>query len=256
VRVGRVWIDALDLGAALDEIVALVRAGRGGAVFTPNVDHVVTAETSAHFSAAYDAASLSLVDGTPVLWAARLLGTPLPEKVSGSDLVVPLARVAAAHGWRVYLLGAGPGVAAAAAERLRALCGTNVVGWDDAIISADGGAGEGAVLERIRQARPHLIFVALGSPKQELWIHRVRGEIRPAVAVGVGASLDFVAGHVRRAPPWMSRAGVEWLYRLAQEPRRLWRRYLVQDPAFVGIVLRAMLVARRERKRAAEGGAA
>jgi len=256
VRIGSLWIDALDFADALDEIAALVRSGSGGAIFTPNVDHVVMAERDARLRAAYDAASLALVDGMPVLWASRLLGTPLPEKVSGSDLVMPLARVAAAHGWRVYLLGGGPGTAAAAAEWLRAFCGVHVVGHDDAVITLDGsGPGEDAVLQRIRRARPQLVLVALGSPKQELWIHRVRHHIRPAVAIGVGATLDFVAGRVRRAPPWMSRLGLEWLYRLAQEPRRLWRRYLVQDPAFLWILARTLLLARSRRTRTVEGGA-
>lgn len=247
VRIGQLWIDAIDFQGALEEIAALVRTGRGGTVFTPNVDHIVMAETNARFREAYRDASLSLVDGTPVLWAARLLRTPLPEKVSGSDLVIPLARLAGAQGWRVYLLGGGPGVAAQAAERLRNECGTNVVGHDDAVISIDGNADEPQVLARIRRARPHLILVALGAPKQELWTQRVRDEIRPAVAVCVGASLDFVAGRVARAPRWMSAAGIEWLYRLAQEPRRLWRRYLVQDPKFLWVVARTLREARERR---------
>jgi N-acetylglucosaminyldiphosphoundecaprenol N-acetyl-beta-D-mannosaminyltransferase len=183
----------------------------------------------------------------PVLWAARLLGVRLPEKVSGSDLVVPLARLAADRGWRVYLLGGGPGVAAVVADRLRAMCGVEIVGCDDAMISADGNADEGAVLDRIRRARPHLLLAALGSPKQELWIDRVRGRLAPVVAIGVGAAFDFISGRAARAPRWISAAGLEWLYRLLHEPRRLWRRYLVQDPAFLRIVARALLDARARR---------
>jgi N-acetylglucosaminyldiphosphoundecaprenol N-acetyl-beta-D-mannosaminyltransferase len=127
------------------------------------------------------------------------------------------------------------------------MCGTNVVGYDDAMISIDGNAEEQAVLARIREARPDLILVALGAPKQELWTQRVRAEIGPAVAVCIGASLDFVTGRVARAPRWISAAGLEWLYRLVQEPRRLWRRYLVQDPKFAWVVARTLCEPRYRR---------
>jgi N-acetylglucosaminyldiphosphoundecaprenol N-acetyl-beta-D-mannosaminyltransferase len=247
VRIGTLWMDAVTFDEALDTIAELVQAGRGGAVFTPNVDHIVMAESNERFRQAYAGANLSLVDGTPVFWASRVLGTPLPEKVSGSDLVVPLARRAAEQGWRVYLLGGAPGVAAEAAERLRLVHGTNVVGHDDAMISLSGNDGERAVIDRIRRARPNLLLVALGAPKQELFTQRVRDAIRPAVAVAIGASLDFVTGRVTRAPRWMSTLGLEWVYRLAQEPRRLWRRYLVQDPKFLWVVARTFLAARRSR---------
>ncbi len=247
VRVGTVWIDAVSFSEALEAIADLVNTGQGGSVFTPNVDHIVGAESNARFRAAYGAASLSLVDGTPVLWASRLLGTSLPAKISGSDLIVPLARLAAERGWRVYLLGGAPGVAAEAAERLRSSLGTNVVGYDDARISLDGTGDEQPVLDRIRLARPDLVFVALGSPKQELWSERVRDAIRPAVAVAIGASLDFVTGRVARAPRWMSAAGLEWIYRLAQEPGRLWRRYLIQDPKFLWVVVRTLFEPRHRR---------
>jgi N-acetylglucosaminyldiphosphoundecaprenol N-acetyl-beta-D-mannosaminyltransferase len=239
VRLGRLWVDSLTFADALDAVARLVDEGRGGAIFTPNVDHVVQAEGDAALRRAYRRARLSFADGAPLVWASHLLRTPLPAKLSGSDMIVPLAALAGERGWRLYLLGGQPGAAAVAAERLRARCGVTVVGVDDAMVTADGsGAADAAVVARVRAARPDLIFVGLGAPKQELWIARVLDEIRPAVAIGVGASLDFLAGRVRRAPRWMSRAGLEWTYRLAQEPKRLWRRYLVRGPRFVGIVLR------------------
>jgi N-acetylglucosaminyldiphosphoundecaprenol N-acetyl-beta-D-mannosaminyltransferase len=248
VRIGELWMDALTFAEALDEIAALVAAGRGGSVLTPNVDHIVTAESHAGLREAYRRASLSLVDGMPVLWAARLLGTPLPEKVSGSDLVMPLMRRAAAEGWRVYLVGGAPGVAAEAAEKLRRQCGVNVVGHDAPMVRADGSSqDEASLVRRIERARPHLVLVALGAPKQEMWIERMRATLGAAVAVGVGASLDFVVGRVKRAPVWMSRVGLEWLYRLASEPRRLWRRYLLRDPQFLFTVLRTMREPRARR---------
>lgn len=252
VRIGEAWIDALTFDAAIASIAALVERGTGGVVVTPNVDHIVRLAHDAAFRAVYARADLSLADGQPVLWAARALGTPLPQKVSGSDLVLPIARLAAERGWRVYLLGGSPGAAEGAAERMRREYGTDIVGIDAPSVSVDGDpATEEAIVARIRVARPHVVLVAFGAPKQERLSARIRDAVRPAVLLCVGVSLSFVAGHVRRAPAWMSRVGLEWLYRLLQEPRRLWRRYLIEDPQFAGIVWRTARLPRAEREQPA-----
>jgi N-acetylglucosaminyldiphosphoundecaprenol N-acetyl-beta-D-mannosaminyltransferase len=248
-RLGWLEIDPVTLAGALDAIEALVRRGGGGVVVTPNVDHVVIAERREDFRAAYAAADLSLADGAPIVWASHLLGAPLPEKVSGSDLLLPLLDRAAARGWRVFLLGALPGVADTAADRLRER-GVGVAGTAAPFVRIGPGERDqegDAAIEVIRAARPDLVLVAFGAPKQELWMHRRRGTLAPAVLVGVGAGLDFLAGRVRRAPKWVSHAGLEWLWRLGREPRRLWRRYLVDDPRFLAVLLRTM----RERRRKA-----
>ncbi|HTA89994.1 MAG TPA: WecB/TagA/CpsF family glycosyltransferase [Polyangiaceae bacterium] len=243
VRVGKLPIDVVDFQGALDVIDQLVRAGNGGTVFTPNVDHIVMAEHNERFRQAYQAASLSLVDGTPVLWASRLLRTPLPMKVSGSDLVMPLMERAAERGHRVYFLGGAPGVAEMARQKLAAVLPTlQVVGIDASRIDVSGDlSGVDDIVERIQNARPDLVLVALGAPKQEIWSQGRLNLLKPAVLIGVGASLDFVAGIQKRAPRWMSSMGVEWLYRLAQEPRRLAGRYLLRDPEFCWILLRQLL---------------
>jgi N-acetylglucosaminyldiphosphoundecaprenol N-acetyl-beta-D-mannosaminyltransferase len=243
-------MDALTFDEALSVIAQMVRNGAGGAVFTPNVDHVVLAERIAEFRDAYAQASLVVADGMPVVWASWLLGTPLPEKVSGSDLLLPLARLSAQNGWRVYLVGGAPGAAEEATRLLSSQWGVRVAGVDVPSVSDAGQcADEESILERIRIARPDLIFVALGTPKQELWIGRLRQRLAPAVVIGVGAGLDFLIGRVPRAPRWMSSLGLEWLFRLAREPRRLWRRYLLRDPLFCLIVARALASARSRRVR-------
>ena len=246
VRLGALPIDQLTFREALDAIAAMIEGGQGGTVFTPNVDHVVMADHDERFRNAYAAASLSLVDGMPVLWAARLLGLRLPEKISGSDLVWPLLERAEQRQWRVYILGGAPGVGAKAAERLKErFPRIALVGVDAPRIDMDAPAEtRTGVLESVRAARPDLVLVALGAPKQELWIAEAASELRPAVLLGIGAAVDFIAGTARRAPPWLSAAGLEWLYRLAREPRRLWKRYLLRDPEFALIVLRQ---ARRSR---------
>jgi N-acetylglucosaminyldiphosphoundecaprenol N-acetyl-beta-D-mannosaminyltransferase len=249
-RLGPVEIDPVTLEQAIDAIERLVARGRGGFVVTPNVDHVVIAERRADFREAYAAASLSLADGQPIVWASRLLGAPLPGKVSGSDLVLPLMVRAARLGWRVFLLGAAPGVAEIAAERLGRDRGVEVVGTAAPFVKVGPGEPDpegDAAAEAIRAARPDLVLVAFGAPKQELWMHRRQAALAPAVLLGIGASLDFVAGRVRRAPPLVSRIGLEWLWRLAREPRRLWRRYLVDDPRFLRVLWHEMRRRRRMR---------
>jgi N-acetylglucosaminyldiphosphoundecaprenol N-acetyl-beta-D-mannosaminyltransferase len=169
--------------------------------------------------------------------------------VSGSDLVVPLVGRAADNGMRVYFLGAAEGIGARAAATLKERFPKLIVAGVESprINLAEDKSHRADILARLKAAKPDLVLVALGAPKQELWIDEVVDELRPAVFVGIGASLDFVAGSVRRAPAWMSRNGLEWAFRLGQEPKRLWRRYLLQDPKFAAIVLRTMRLPHGER---------
>jgi len=242
IDIGTLPLDVVDFEGALDAIDRLIRAKNGGTVFTRNVDHIVMAEHDERFRAAYRAASLSLVDGTPVLWASRLLRKPLPAKISGSDLVMPLMQRAAERGYRVYFLGGAEGVAELAKSKLEAsLPGIRIVGTDASRIDVNRPLDQDEVVERIQRAAPDLVLVALGAPKQELWSFTRAERLKPAVLLGVGASLDFVAGVQKRAPRWMSKAGLEWLTRLAQEPRRLAARYLLRDPEFCLILMRQLL---------------
>jgi len=237
VRVGSLELDVLNRAEAVDAVVRLVREGRGGTVFTPNVDHIVQAEHNEVFRAAYTRTELSFVDGTPVLWAAKLLGTPLPEKLSGSDMLDPLLERAAQEGMRVVLLGGGPGIAELAAKNLRERLPTlQVVDTLAPRLGLTANDEERACVERLVRARADLIFVCLGAPKQELFSDRNREALAPAVLVGFGAAVDFAAGTLPRAPGWMSRAGLEWAFRLGREPRRLASRYLLRDPEFLKIV--------------------
>lgn len=242
IRIGSLPVDSVSLALALDVIDRLVREKRGGTVFTPNVDHVVQAEHDPRFRAAYAAVSLSLVDGMPLMWASRWLKTPLPEKISGSDFVLPLMHRAAERGHRVYFLGGAPGAAELAKQKLLERLPTlKIVGIDDARIDVNGSPDvQRPILDRISAAQPDLLLVALGAPKQEIWSHEHRSALSGTVVIGVGASLDFIAGTVRRAPRWLSNLGLEWLYRLGQEPRRLAKRYLWRDPQFFKIVARQM----------------
>jgi N-acetylglucosaminyldiphosphoundecaprenol N-acetyl-beta-D-mannosaminyltransferase len=245
VRLGAIYAHSLTSEEALDRVEELVGSRRGGYVVTPNVDHVVQAEENEALRAAYQDASLSLVDGQPLVWLSKLMGDPFPEKISGSDFVPRVIERAAARGWRLFFLGAAEGVAAKAADVLR----ETYPGIQIEVHSPSFGFEQDPeesrdVLARVRAAEPDVLVLALGCPKQELLMHRWRTELDATVAIGAGATLDFLAGNVQRSPAWMSDAGLEWLYRLAREPRRLAYRYLVRDPQILGIAWRTL---RQER---------
>lgn len=249
VRLGKLFADALSRPEAIDMICERARNGGGGFVVTPNLDHLCLAERLPALRAAYDETFLSLVDGMPLVWWAKWMGQAFPEKVSGSDLLLPLCEQAAARGLRVFFLGAPPGVARRAAERLTKqipalqVCGTlsPPLGFEDMPDTA-------AWVQRcVQQAKPNLVFVALGCPKQETWMRTHYRSLAPALLLGVGAAIEFVAGTKTRAPQWVSEAGLEWLHRLSQDPKRLWHRYLVRDATGLSILLRSLRMPPEDR---------
>ena len=223
--------------AAVDHALA---TGTRGYVVTPNVDHLVEYERNASYRAACDGAWLRLADGMPIVWASHVLGRPLPARVAGSDLLPALCRLAAARGHSIFLLGGQAGVAERAAARLTAECpGLRIAGLHapPAGFDPDGPASEAAVAA-VNAVRPALLFLGLGTPKQEVWLHRRWDRLGATVAICCGAAIDFAAGVQIRAPRWMRDAGLEWAWRLGRDPRRLWKRYLVRDAAVVGIFLK------------------
>lgn len=245
-----VEIDALSLPEALTEIAQRVAAGGPSLIVTPNVDHLVKLQDDSAFAAAYRAADLVLADGAPVLWACRALGRPLPGKVSGSDLGPALAAQCAQLGHSLYLLGGRPGAADEAARRLQARHpGLRIAGTDCPPFRFERTpALNRATIERVRAAAADVLLVGLGAPRQELWLHRHLDELGAKVALGVGITIEFMAGRVQRAPRVLQRVGLEWSWRLAMEPRRLWRRYLLDDPVFFRLVARQWRQERQERR--------
>lgn len=224
---------------ALERLVQLACGDRPAYAVTANVDHVVRLCRNPQLRPLYADADLSVADGMPVVWASRLLGVPLPERVAGSDLFPALCAKAAEHGLSVFFLGGALGTAQRAAEILRArhpplrVAGTYCPEYG---FERDPAASERA-LQAVRAAAPDILFVGLGSPKQENWIAANRAACRAKLSIGVGISFSFISGHVSRAPRWMQRIGLEWCHRLVQEPGRLWKRYLIDDAAFLGRVL-------------------
>ena len=232
VRIADLEIHAVTFEDTVDWILRRARSGHGGAVCTPNADYVVRAHSSPSFRAAIEAADLRVPDGMAIIYAARLAGRPLRSTVTGRLLLPRLAEEAAREGWSIALFGAGPGVATAAAAALeRRLPGLEVVAAESPRMGLQiGDPDDAAAVERLRTSGARIIFVALGAPRQETWMANHREALDPAILIGVGAAFDIVAGRFREAPRWMTRVGLEWLFRLVQEPRRLARRYLVDDP--------------------------
>ncbi len=249
IRLGTIHADYLTLAETLHAIENLVEAGQGGFVVTPNVDHVVMAETNADLRAVYEHAALSLADGMPLKWMSSLLGDPLPEKVSGSDLVKPLLQHAAKKEMRVYFMGSAPGVAQQAADKLHEeIDHLQIVGIDSPPFGFDKSPDqEKEIMERMIGTKPDLVLLALGCPKQELLAYRWYQRAAPAVFLCIGASLDFIAGKVKRAPRWMSTVGLEWVYRLSQDPKNLAKRYLMRDLAIFPIFGRMLATSKDER---------
>jgi N-acetylglucosaminyldiphosphoundecaprenol N-acetyl-beta-D-mannosaminyltransferase len=222
-----------------DETLALVErfiAGREPhQICTVNPEFIMAAQRDEMFRNVINKAALCLPDGVGVLWAARRLGHPLRERVGGTDMAERIAARAAQTGWRMYFLGAAPGVAEEAAAVLQArYLGLAMVGT---FAGSPARAEEDAIVERILAARPDVLLVAFGAPSQDVWIARNQLRLRMPAAMGVGGAFDFIAGVTRRAPGWVQRLGFEWLHRLVHEPWR-WRRQLAL-PHFVWRVLRA-----------------
>ena len=246
VELAGVPIASLSRDAVVRIVGDALRAGRGGWVITTNVDHLKRCQSDRALAALYHEADLVVADGMPLLWATRLRRTPLPDRVAGSDLVGLLAADAAEAGRSLYLLGGAPGAAEAAAAQLsRTIPELRLAGWSCPLVDPiPSDAQVDAVARELQKASPDLVYVALGAPKQEWLIHRLRERFPSTWWMGVGISLSFIANHVARAPAWMQRSGLEWLHRLSQEPERLAKRYLLDDLPFA-----AMLLARSLRER-------
>lgn len=233
-------IDSVTMEETLERMESLIRARRPSYVVTPNVDVLVQLQTDREFKRIYDGAALVLPDGVPLIWAGKFLGTPFKAKVSGSDLFVEFCEFASKKGFKVYFMGAMPGVAAKAADILmKRYPGLKVVGTHSPSFGFEKNEAECAdIVQRIRAASPDVLFVGLGSPKQEKWTDRFKDKHGVPVSVMCGISFDYVAGTVKRAPRWMQNVGLEWFFRLCIEPKRLWKRYLVDDPKYFWLVLR------------------
>jgi N-acetylglucosaminyldiphosphoundecaprenol N-acetyl-beta-D-mannosaminyltransferase len=231
-------IDRITMDDALTLSEQYIASGEPHHIVTADASMVVTVDMDGEFREIVEHADLVTADGAGILWACKRLGTPIPAKVSGVDLSEKLIALSAQKGWRVFLFGAGPGVAEAAAEKMRAKYpGANIVGTRDGFFKPED---EETIVARIHEAKPDILLVALGIPKQEKFITRHKEALGVPVMIGVGGTLDVFSGTVKRAPVWMQKASLEWFYRLTSDPKQFKKRLEKQRllPKFVMMTLK------------------
>lgn len=235
-------IDNLTMDETLDAIDSLIKEDNCSYVVTPNVDHIVQLEKDEELKRVYENASLILTDGKPLIWISNWYKTPIKEKISGSDLFPKVCELAANKNYTMYLLGAAEGVADTATKNLmKKYPGLNVVGTYSPPFGFEKNEQEmHKIKTQIQEAHPDILIVGLGCPKQEKFMYYHCKELGVPISFGLGASIDFEAGNIKRAPKWMSNHGLEWLYRFSKEPKRLFKRYFVDD-------LKIIKVARKYR---------
>jgi N-acetylglucosaminyldiphosphoundecaprenol N-acetyl-beta-D-mannosaminyltransferase len=247
VLVDGIPFDPITFDHAVDLIARWAIEGSGGYVVTPNVDYVVKARRNPAFREALLGARLRVPDGMGIVYGSRVAGRPLPGTVTGRLLPEAVGRRLAANGRSIAVFGGPPGVAEAAAAELTRRGARVAFAGSPPLGLRPGSAEDLAAVREIAASGASVVFVGLGAPKQELWLEAHQRELGTSVLVGVGAALDLLAGRFRIAPPWMTRLGLEWAFRLAQEPRRLARRYLWDDPRFFGWMLASRVRGRRSQ---------
>jgi N-acetylglucosaminyldiphosphoundecaprenol N-acetyl-beta-D-mannosaminyltransferase len=244
IQVAGVRVDVTTLSEARARARDALAGGSLFQVSTVNMDFLAGAQASPEVKQALARSSLNVPDGAPVVWLGRLLGHRVPERVAGADLAPMLVRDAAAAGAGVFLLGGEQGVAARAAARwTETIPGVRIAGWYEPPRAPVDQMDHDEIIGRIERSGARVLLVAFGHPKQELWIDRNRDRLPVSIAIGVGQVLDLVAGRVHRAPRWMQRAGLEWFYRMAREPRRLAGRY-VTDAHLLGSIATSITLER------------
>lgn len=220
----------------LDTVASFIRSGAPHQHVVVNVDKLVKADRDPSLRAIINECALVNVDGMPVVWSSRLLGRPLKERVAGIDLFEALMGRAAKEGWRVYLLGAAENVVGAVCDvYAKKYDGLRIVGFRNGYWTS---TEEASVAAEISSVHPDILFVAISSPKKEQFLAKYQGLMKIPFAMGVGGTFDVAVGRVKRAPMWMRRSGLEWFYRFLQEPRRMFRRYFIDDVWFFWMVIR------------------
>jgi len=236
---------------ALRVIGALIAAGKRPASFVvqTNALSLVTGHERKEYREAVEAAALSVPDGMPVVWLLRARGREVRSRVYGPDLMLQCAQEAVGNGWRCFLYGGGPGVADDVAQELRQrFPGLQIVGMYSPPFRDLTAAEEHGVRTMINSVQPDLLWVALGGPRQDLWMFNHRKSLDVSVMHGVGAAFDFISGRVPQAPRWMMNSGLEWLFRLGAEPRRLWKRYTVGNLKLAAYLIADAASSHRRRR--------
>jgi N-acetylglucosaminyldiphosphoundecaprenol N-acetyl-beta-D-mannosaminyltransferase len=235
VRFLNVSVDNLTMDEAIAAADDLIRQRTCSFVATPNVDHLVLLDKNSELREAYEKANLVLADGMPMVWFSRFYGGKIKEKISGSDFLPKLCEMAAQKGYKIFFLGSAEGIARKAARNLeKQYPDLRIVGCYSPAMGFENDPEQMAEVDRrLDETKPDILAVALGCPKQELFIAKNKDRWQIPLSLGIGASLDFVAGRKKRAPQWMSNCGLEWFFRMWQEPGRMFKRYVLRDWRFL-----------------------
>jgi len=237
-------ISIVNMRSVLKELENEIKAKQSQAqmVCVPNVHSVIIATKDQEFRKILNSAPMAVPDGMPLVWVSRFLGKRIPERVSGPDILYAFSKIAAKKGYSFFFMGAAAGTADKMAKELkREHPFLKVVGTYSPPYGKFSREENRRIIEMVNKAKPDVLWVAMTAPKQEKWIWMNKMALKIPVAVGVGAAFDFLSGNVRRAPVWIQKAGLEWLWRLIQEPKRLWKRYLVDDMKFFWLVFKQKL---------------
>lgn len=221
------YIDSLTMKEAVAKAGELIEKPGSAYIVTPNLDHIVILERDREFAEIYRNADLVLADGKPLIWISHLIRNPIKEKISGSDFFPHICKMCADHGYRIFILGAAEGVADVAAQNLcKRYAGLKICGTYSPPIGFETQERElEAIKTLIKSANPDVLAVSLGSPKGEKYLYRHLEEYGVSLGISIGATIDFEAGNVKRAPKWMADHGMEWLFRISQDPQRMIKRY-------------------------------
>lgn len=231
------YVDNVTMEEAIAHIEDCIRKHKIGHVITPNVDQIVRIERDTYFKKICDSAELLLVDGHPLMWIAKWYKRPIKEKICGSDLVPRLCSIAAKKGYTVFLLGAAEGVAEAAAANLKEKYkGLNVVGTYSPPYGFEKDPIEMTKINNLLlKSGADLLFVGMGVPRQDIFIYENMYKYQIPMSFSIGATIDFEAGVQKRAPKWINKIGMEWMYRLFQDPKRMFKRYIIDDMKIIGL---------------------
>ncbi len=241
--IGGVRIDKAGSKDVHDFIAERINSKIASHIISINVDVLIKARKDLEFKSVINNSELVLADSRILLFSSFFLGRPLEENITGSNFVLNFSDWAAKKGYKLFLLGAAPGVAAKAAEILiQKNSALRIVGTYSPPFGFGNNEEENKkIIKMIKESSPDVLFVGLGAPMQEKWIWRFKDEYQVPVSIGVGATFDFISGNVKRAPKWIQIIGLEWLFRLCQEPRRLWKRYLIGNTIFIWLVLKEFI---------------
>lgn len=235
-----IYIDNLTMNESIIRIEELIKQNKNAYVVTPNVDHIVRVENDEEFRKIYHNADMVLTDGQPLIWISKFYRTPIKEKISGSDLFPMVCKLSAEKKYKIFFLGAGEGVASRAAINLKKKYkNLQVVGTYSPPFGFENDKEEiDKIISILSEKSIDILVLGLGTPKQEKFFARYKEKINVPITFGFGASLDFEAGNIKRAPKWISKIGFEWLYRLCKDPKRMFKRYIIDDTKIFKLIFK------------------